>query len=240
MARFLLAAVSALVVLAGANAQLNADNENYTINYVSARQGYSAEDESTVNSIINTGFTDFYQYTAIMAYFKQDNQDLHGFAKFFLRLAMEKKECALKFIKYQSRRGGVVQLGAIPAQTISFANGLDAFTQALTQEKSNYDALNSAYGVAVKNSDPELAFEIQKDVHHSSEKIKEIASIVRDLQRADAKKNKWGGDNSFGEYHVDHDLEHKEKEHEMHEMEKKCKHHHGKHHGGGHHEKKEW
>jgi len=229
MARLLLASLSVLVLALGARSQVVGDSGNFT--YVSARHGYAADDEASVNTLINNVFGRFYEYTAMMAYFKRDDQDLHGFAKFFKRLALEKKECAFKLIKYQTMRGGTVSFSGISApDRSSYGKGLDAFTLALNYEKNAYDDFNNVYGVAVKNNDAELAFEIEKDVHHQVNKVKEIAAIVRDLQRASFKHGA-EADNNFGDYSVDRELEKKEKEHEKHKNDKHCKKHHKKHHG---------
>lgn len=67
-------------------------------------------------------------------YFDRDDVALSGLHKYFKKASDEEREHAMKFMKYQNKRGGRVTLSDIKAPKIEWGSAQDAMQAALDLE----------------------------------------------------------------------------------------------------------
>ena len=101
------------------------------------RMNYHQEAEALVNKQINMEFYVSQVYLSMAAFFKQDDQALHGFAKYFKEQSEEERGHGIKFMAYQAERGGkvVFQDVAKPA-SMEWGSPLQAMEAVLELEKT--------------------------------------------------------------------------------------------------------
>lgn len=107
--------------------------------------------EAAINKQINHELMAAYNYLAIAAWFEQEN--LTGFAKWFMMQRTEELEHAQRLFQYLLDRGGKVALDALPKPKASFTTALAAFKASFELEKSNTRAINALYQLAKAEDD---------------------------------------------------------------------------------------
>jgi len=107
--------------------------------------------ESAINKQINHELMAAYNYLAISAWFEQQN--LAGFAKWFMSQRQEELEHAQRLFQYLLDRGGKVALEELPKPKATFATALAAFKASFELEKSNTRAINALYQLAKAEDD---------------------------------------------------------------------------------------
>ncbi|KAK9126736.1 hypothetical protein Scep_015582 [Stephania cephalantha] len=152
------------------------------------RQSYADECEKAVNEQINVEYNISYIYHAMYAYFNRDNVALKGLAKFFEKSSEEEREHALKLMRYQTMRGGKVELYSIVAPQHEYdrakkGDALYAMELALSLEKLVNMKLQQLQNVAVKNRDVQLVDFVESEfLRMQVESIEKISKYVAQLR----------------------------------------------------------
>ncbi|MCL4141115.1 UNVERIFIED_CONTAM: hypothetical protein GTU68_066698 [Idotea baltica] len=168
------------------------------------RQNYHEDCEALINKQINMELYASYVYLSMSSYFDRDDVALPGVQKFFTKASSEERDHAMKFMKYQSSRGGKVVLQAIEAPAMQeWGNALNSLEAALTLEKEVNQSLLDLHGKASSRNDPHLSKFLEDEfLDEQVEAIKELGDYISQLKRA--------GPSGFGEYVFDRDLASKE------------------------------
>ncbi|GAQ85854.1 Ferritin [Klebsormidium nitens] len=154
-----------------------------------ARQRFSQAAEAGINEQINVEYNNSYIYHALAAYFDRDNVALPGLAKFFRQSALEEREHAEMFIKYQNIRGGRVKLQSILAPQTEYdhsdkGDALYAMELALCLEKLTNEKLLALHKTAEESDDPQMTDFIEGNfLEEQVEAIKQVSEYVSQLRR---------------------------------------------------------
>ena len=138
--------------------------------------------EAALNEQLGGELYSSHLYLAMSAYCESVN--LPGAARWFRLQAVEEREHAMKFFGYVVDRGGRVALGPIAAPPAGFASLLDAFQQALTQEREVSASINRLYGMAVAEEDYASQAFLQWFVQEQVEEEKQTGDVVEMLASA--------------------------------------------------------
>ena len=112
------------------------------------RQNWSTKCEDALNQQIKVEYQASYHYHLLASYFYRDDIGLNKLGNYFNEASLEEREHADKLMRYQTKRGGIVQLNAIPVPSLELQKKThvrDAFELALTLEKSVNDPQFSDY-----------------------------------------------------------------------------------------------
>ena len=153
------------------------------------RQNWSETCETTLNEQIRAELQASYHYQILGAYFYRDDIALDKLGDYFNKASLEEREHADKFIKYQTKRGGIVTFSPlnIPNLQLSKEFGvIESFKIALTLERLVNEQLLTLHQTAEK--DPQFSdfiegefLEEQVDgISDLSKKISQLELIGRD------------------------------------------------------------
>ncbi len=104
-----------------------------------------------LNTQINKELYSAYLYLDISNFY--DEQDLDGYANYYMIQAQEERDHALLFIKYMQNNGLKVTLNAIDKPDKAFESILDPLTAALEHEKYVTSLINNIYHEAHEAKD---------------------------------------------------------------------------------------
>lgn len=135
-------------------------------------------------------------YLSMAAYCESLN--MPGAAHWFRMQAEEERAHALKFFEHLVDRGGRVTLGAIAAPTTEFVSLLDAFEQALAQEREVSVAIDRLYAMAAAQGDYAAQAFLQWFVSEQVEEEKQTDELVQTLRMI--------GDNAATLFMLDREL----------------------------------
>merc|ERR1712013_737487 len=106
---------------------------------------------------INMEFYASYVYLSMSSFFNRDDQALHGFADRFKKESNEERAHAMKFMEYQTKRGGrVVFQDIAKPTTMDWGSPLEAMEAALELEKTVNQSLLDIHKVAGDKGDGHL------------------------------------------------------------------------------------
>ncbi|KRX46430.1 Soma ferritin [Trichinella britovi] len=157
----------------------------------SVSQNFHPESEAALNKQINVELYASYVYLSMAsfgAYFDRDDVALPGFSRFFYKCSEEERTHALKFIKYQTLRGGRVIFQNIdkPAHD-EWGSGLEAMETALALEKSVNQSLLDLHAIASSHQDANLTDFLEHEfLEEQIESIKRLSDYVTNLNRVGA------------------------------------------------------
>lgn len=138
--------------------------------------------EAAINKQINHEIMAAYNYLAISAWFEEQN--LAGFAKWFMMQRTEELEHAQRLYQYLFDRGGKVTLDAVPKPKAAFASALAAFKAAYELEKANTRAINALYRLAKTEDDFATLSHLQWFLDEQVEEEKTMSESIALLQFA--------------------------------------------------------
>ena len=150
------------------------------------RMNYHQEAEALVNKQINMEFYVSQVYLSMAAFFKRDDQALHGFAKYFKEQSEEEREHGIKFMDYQTERGGRVVFQDIAKPTsMEWGSPLQAMEATLELEKTVNQSLLDMHKLAGEKGDAHLCdFLESKFLDEQVEAIKKVSDLITKLKRA--------------------------------------------------------
>ncbi len=138
--------------------------------------------EAAINKQINHELMAAYSYLAISAWFEQEN--LTGFASWFMQQRQEELEHAQRLYQYQLNRGGKVALEALPKPKATFTTALAAFKASFELEKANTRAINALYQLAKAEDDFATLSHLQWFLDEQVEEEKTMSESIALLELA--------------------------------------------------------
>jgi len=140
---------------------------------------------------------------AMSAYFDRDTVSLPGFALFFRSYSESEFIHANEVIDQQNRRGGRVEIGAIPMPDSDYNNedkgdALYAMLTALALVKMNMEKMRELHGECEECDDHQTSDFIEEMMEEQARVIKEVSNYVAELERVGK---------GYGVWHVDERLQ---------------------------------
>jgi len=150
------------------------------------RQNYHEDCEALINKQINMEFYASYVYLSMSSFFNRDDQALHGFADHFKKESNEERAHAMKFMEYQTKRGGrVVFQDIAKPTTMDWGSPLEAMEAALELEKTVNQSLLDIHKVAGDKGDGHLCDFLESEyLTEQVEGIKAVGDLITKMKRA--------------------------------------------------------
>lgn len=104
-----------------------------------------------LNEQINKEFFSAYLYLDMAGYY--ENQNLAGFANWFVVQAQEERDHAMLFRQYLLNNGEVVELTAIDTPTIAYKSFREPLVKSFEHERFVTASINTIYDAALKTKD---------------------------------------------------------------------------------------
>ncbi|XP_076620015.1 soma ferritin-like [Colletes latitarsis] len=162
-------------------------------------QNFHEACEEALNRQINLELYASYVYLSMAYYFDRSDVALEGLHKYFKKSSDEEREHAMKFMTYQNKRGGNIDLTNIanPPKN-DWVSARDAMVTALELEKQVNESLLNLHALASKYNDPNLLDFLETEyLQEQVDTIKEIADHITNLERVGT---------GLGEYIFDKEL----------------------------------
>ncbi|KAG4067808.1 hypothetical protein HA402_010494 [Bradysia odoriphaga] len=148
------------------------------------RQNYHVECEDAINKQINMELYASYSYLSMAYYFDRDDVALAGLHKWFKKSSDEEREHAMKFMKYQNKRGGKVVLTDVKAPRNDWGTAQEAMQAALELETAVNESLLQIHRIATEKNDVTLCDFLENEyLQEQVESMKEISDFVTNLKR---------------------------------------------------------
>lgn len=135
-------------------------------------------------------------YLAMAAYCK--DQDLDGFANFFIVQAEEERFHAMKFFNFVNELGGRVRISAYDEPRNDFSSLEEVFTSALDHEKFVTERINLLMDLAINEKNYACQSFLNWFVDEQVEELSMFSTLVNKLKRI--------GENSHAIYMLDTEL----------------------------------
>lgn len=151
---------------------------------------------NALNDQVNYEFESAHYYLALAAYCA--DQDLDGFAHFFVIQAEEERFHAMKFYNYINEMDGRVTLTSMNEPKNDFASVIDVFEYALNHEKSVTKRIYNLMDLATEEREHATISVLQWFIDEQVEEEASMKTIIKKLKRL--------GDNSHGIFMLDQEL----------------------------------
>lgn len=127
-----------------------------------------------------------YMINCMQAYhFDRADVSCPGMYKFFLNASAEEREHAEKIMTYMNKRGGRIQLVAVPTPIGCYKDKLAALRHALAMEMEVNQHLLDLHALAGKENDPNLCDFIEANfLQEQVDGQKQLADFIKQLERA--------------------------------------------------------
>lgn len=132
---------------------------------------------------MNAEFESYYTYLSMSGYFEAESWD--GFAHWMSLQAEEEREHAMRFWNHLIQRGINPQLLQIQGPRNDWENPLDAFEDALKQEKSITKKIDNLMNLAVEASDHGIQNLLRWFIDEQIEEEATVGAIVDRLRRVE-------------------------------------------------------
>lgn len=158
------------------------------------RQNWSPECEKALNNQIQVEYQASIHYHVLASYFYRDDVGLRELADYFNQASLEERTHADKFMRYQTMRGGIVELQTIPVPTLNLEKPQhvkQSLELALQLERSVNEKLLELHQIASSNNDPQFSDYLEGEF--LKEQVDAISEISQKLSQLDLI-----GDDGFG------------------------------------------
>ena len=135
--------------------------------------------QESLNSQINAELNASYSYLAMSSFCK--SQNFHGFAAWLRAQSTEEYGHAMKLYDFVIARGGQVELLELPAPRVEFGSVQQLFEEALEQEISVSQRIDSLYELAFKEKAFAATVELQWFIQEQVEEEHTFRAIVSKL-----------------------------------------------------------
>lgn len=152
--------------------------------------------ERAINEQIRAEFYSAYVYLSMSARFEELN--FKGAAQWMRMQWQEETAHAMKFFDFLIRRGGCPQLRSLSAPEVSFDTLLQAFEDALAQERDVTERIHALYELAVEKKDYSLRTLLHWFIDEQVEEEEAVEEIIQSL--------KLTGDTGEGLFLIDREL----------------------------------
>lgn len=151
------------------------------------RQNWSENCEKALNIQINKEYQASLNYHHLSSYFGRDDIGLDKLSDFYNKSSKEEREHADILMKYQNKRGGIVQLTGILKPEINLDLNRDVIHSlevALKLEKDINESLINLHGIADREGDAQFADFLEGTfLAEQVEAISEISKMISQLER---------------------------------------------------------
>lgn len=151
------------------------------------RQNWSERCETELNNHIAREYSASLSYHMLASYFDRDDVGLTKLVDYFSKASLEEREHADQFMKYQTKRGGIVQMNNVNPVKINLESPDDivnAFKLALNLEKTINNYLLKLHSVASEENDPQFSDYLEGTyLNEQVDAISELSKIVSVLER---------------------------------------------------------
>ncbi|CAL7936850.1 unnamed protein product [Xylocopa violacea] len=149
------------------------------------RQNFHEECEQAINNQINLELYASYTYLSMAYYFDRSDVALPGHYTYFKKASNDEREHAMKFMTYQNKRGGTINLTAIESPPKNdWVGARDAMLEALKLERKVNESLLQLHALATKHNDPNLLDFLETEyLQEQVDSISEIANHITRLER---------------------------------------------------------
>ncbi|KAB3529259.1 ferritin [Alkaliphilus serpentinus] len=149
-----------------------------------------------LNEQIKHEFFSANAYLAMAAYCKE--QDLDGFANFFMVQAEEERFHAMKFFNFINELGGRVRISGFEEPKNDFTSLEEVFNEALKHEKLVTDRINLLMDLAINEKNYACKSFLNWFIDEQVEEVSMFTTLLNKLKRI--------GENSYGIYILDTEL----------------------------------
>mgnify|MGYP001265101829 CR=1 FL=1 len=155
----------------------------------SCAQNWSIPCEKALNKQINHEYSASLHYHFLSSYFSQATFGLQTLSNYFNKCSREEREHADMLMKYQTKRGGTVQLEGIPQPNIDFKTSnhvLEAIELAYNLEKDINTHLLNLHKVSSEQNDAQFCDYLEGHfLNEQVESIYELTQILNIIQKMD-------------------------------------------------------
>ncbi len=138
--------------------------------------------QAALNEQIKSELYSAYFYLSASGYL--DSMSLSGFARWMRMQSQEEVTHAMKFFDFMLDRGDRPILQAIDKPLADFQSPLDAFTQALQQERQVTSLIHHLYALTVQEKDYPAQVLLQWFISEQVEEERTVSKITEELKMA--------------------------------------------------------
>jgi ferritin len=156
---------------------------------------FNKEIEQGINEHINRQYQAWYDYVNISVQCKNDRIALHGFAEYFCIAATRAQTAACSFMRYQTQRGGVVNLKEIKSPKDNWTGAIESWKTALCIQKELAEDLTRLVQTGTKHNDRAFVNWVESNfLQTGTRHVKDAADILRQVERVEGTRSGRGGD----------------------------------------------
>jgi ferritin len=134
-----------------------------------------------MNEQIKNEFYSAYFYLSVSAYFEAKHQT--GFAHWMKVQSQEEVSHGMKFFNFLLQHGSRVELLPIDQPPLDFESPLDAFAQALENEKRVTSQIHHLYKLALEEQNAKAQVLLQWFIEEQVEEEESVGEVIEDLKR---------------------------------------------------------
>jgi ferritin len=134
-----------------------------------------------MNEQIKNEFYAAYFYLSVSGYFEAKH--LTGFAHWMKVQSQEEVSHALKFFNFLLQHGSRVSLLSIDQPPSDFQSPLDAFSQALQNEKRVTSQIHHLYALALEEQNSDAQALLQWFIEEQVEEEESVSGVIEELKR---------------------------------------------------------
>lgn len=137
--------------------------------------------QEMINEQVKNEFYAAYFYLSVSGYFEA--KPLTGFAHWMKVQSQEEVSHAMKFFNFLLQHGSRVSLLSIDQPPSDFESPLDAFSQALQNEKRVTSQIHHLYALALEEQNADAQVLLQWFIEEQVEEEESVSEVIEDLKR---------------------------------------------------------
>jgi len=134
-----------------------------------------------INEQVKNEFYAAYFYLSVSGYFEA--KPLTGFAHWMKVQSQEEVSHAMKFFNFLLQHGSRVSLLSIDQPPSDFESPLDAFSQALQNEKRVTSQIHHLYALALEEQNADAQVLLQWFIEEQVEEEESVGEVIEELKR---------------------------------------------------------
>ncbi len=137
--------------------------------------------QEMINEQVKNEFYAAYFYLSVSGYFEA--KPLTGFAHWMKVQSQEEVSHAMKFFNFLLQHGSRVSLLSIDQPPSDFESPLDAFSQALQNEKRVTSQIHHLYALALEEQNADAQVLLQWFIEEQVEEEESVGEVIEELKR---------------------------------------------------------
>ncbi len=137
--------------------------------------------QEMINEQVKNEFYAAYFYLSVSSYFEA--KPLTGFAHWMKVQSQEEVSHAMKFFNFLLQHGSRVSLLSIDQPPSDFESPLDAFSQALQNEKRVTSQIHHLYALALEEQNADAQVLLQWFIEEQVEEEESVGEVIEELKR---------------------------------------------------------